>query len=120
MAQRIRLVTFDILHTIVTPRLPVHVQYSQTFSPYLGELDPESLKRSFKVGMFQSVDLPSIGGSRQTALKAVQEERPVYDKGTQAWWGDVIRRAAIGAGADVRGTVPDTTNPWMNHNFSAT
>lgn len=46
----IRLVTFDALHTIITPRLPIHIQYSQTFAPYLGILEPDSIKRSFKVG----------------------------------------------------------------------
>ena len=46
----IRLVTFDALHTLVAPRLPVYVQYSQTFEPYLGVLDPDALKRSFKIG----------------------------------------------------------------------
>ena len=48
----IRLVTFDALHTIITPRLPIYVQYSQTFEPYLGVLDPDALKRSFKTGTY--------------------------------------------------------------------
>ena len=46
----IRLVTFDALHTLVTPRLPVYVQYAQTFEPYLGALDPAALKSAFKSG----------------------------------------------------------------------
>lgn len=46
----IRLVTFDALHTLVTPRLPVYVQYAQTFEPYLGAMDPVALKRAFKSG----------------------------------------------------------------------
>ena len=46
----IRLVTFDALHTLITPRAPIHVQYSNTFAPYLGVLDPDALKRSFKTG----------------------------------------------------------------------
>ena len=44
----IKLVTFDALHTLLTPRRPIYVQYSQVFSPYLGVLSPESLKCSFK------------------------------------------------------------------------
>ncbi|KAH9894978.1 HAD hydrolase subfamily IA REG-2-like protein [Cubamyces lactineus] len=79
----IRLVTFDALHTLVTPRLPVYVQYAQTFEPYLGALDPAALKSAFK-----------------SALKQVQQEHPVYRGGAQEWWGDVIRRTAVGAGAD--------------------
>ncbi|RDX50118.1 HAD hydrolase subfamily IA REG-2-like protein [Lentinus brumalis] len=79
----IRLVTFDALHTLITPRLPIYVQYSQTFEPYLGVLDPDALKRSFKI-----------------ALKQVQQEQPVYRGGAEEWWGDVIRRTAVGAGAD--------------------
>ncbi len=50
----IRLVTFDVLHTIITPRLPIHVQYSEVFAPFLGHLDPNSIKRSFKVGVYNS------------------------------------------------------------------
>ncbi|KAI0769665.1 HAD hydrolase subfamily IA REG-2-like protein [Trametes elegans] len=81
----IRLVTFDALHTLVTPRLPVYVQYALTFEPYLGALAPAALKRSFIA-----------------ALKQVQQEQPVYRGGAEEWWGDVIRRTAIGAGADAR------------------
>lgn len=46
----IKLVTFDALHTIITPRLPIAVQYARTFEPYLGPLDPDLLKSSFKRG----------------------------------------------------------------------
>jgi hypothetical protein len=46
----IRLVTFDALYTLIVPRLPVHVQYSQTFAPYLGVLDPDKIRHSFRVG----------------------------------------------------------------------
>ena len=48
---QIRLVTFDALHTIITPRQPIHVQYSAAFEPYLGTLEPEAVKKSFKMGM---------------------------------------------------------------------
>ena len=51
----IRLVTFDALHTLVTPRLPIYVQYSQTFEPYFGLLEPEALKKSFKIGIHASL-----------------------------------------------------------------
>ncbi|KAH9485461.1 Haloacid dehalogenase-like hydrolase domain-containing protein 3 [Psilocybe cubensis] len=79
----VKLVTFDALHTIITPRLPIHEQYSRVFSPYVGDLDPTKIKQSFRV-----------------ALKCVQKEHPFYNKGAQNWWQDVIRRTAIGAGAD--------------------
>ncbi|OJA18242.1 hypothetical protein AZE42_05170 [Rhizopogon vesiculosus] len=81
----IRLVTFDALHTLITPRLPIYVQYSQTFAPYLGVLEPELLRQSFKV-----------------ALKQVQKDKPAYqeDSGAEGWWSEVIKRTAIGAGAD--------------------
>lgn len=46
----IRAVSFDALATLVAPRLPIYVQYSQTFQPYLGVLDPDLLKKSFKTG----------------------------------------------------------------------
>ncbi|KDR75804.1 hypothetical protein GALMADRAFT_503824 [Galerina marginata CBS 339.88] len=79
----IRLVTFDVLHTIIAPRLPIHVQYSQVFSPYIGVLQPERIKQSFKV-----------------ALKALQKQHPSYNKGAEHWWRDVIRRTALDAGAN--------------------
>ncbi|KAG2146485.1 HAD-like domain-containing protein [Suillus bovinus] len=81
----IRLVTFDALHTLVTPRLPIYVQYSQTFAPYLGVLEPGLLKQSFKV-----------------ALSQVQKENPTYqgNSGAEGWWSEVIKRTAIGAGAN--------------------
>ncbi|KJA29019.1 hypothetical protein HYPSUDRAFT_155242 [Hypholoma sublateritium FD-334 SS-4] len=79
----IRLVTFDALHTIITPRLPIYAQYSQVFAPYLGVLPQESIKHSFKI-----------------ALKSVQKEHPSYNKGAEVWWSDVIRRTALGAGGN--------------------
>jgi len=47
----IRLVTFDALHTLITPRKPIHVQYAEVFSPYLGTLPPDAIARSFKLGV---------------------------------------------------------------------
>lgn len=47
---RIRLVTFDVLHTLIVPRRPIHVQYSEVFHPYLGPLEPDAIKTSFKSG----------------------------------------------------------------------
>ena len=46
----IRLVTFDALHTLITPRKPIYVQYSEVFAPYLGTLDPDAFPKSFKAG----------------------------------------------------------------------
>ncbi|CAL1707493.1 unnamed protein product [Somion occarium] len=57
--------------------------YSQIFEPYLGVLEPEALKRSFK-----------------TALKQLQAEKPVYQSGAPEWWGEVIKRTAVDAGAE--------------------
>jgi len=34
------------------------------------------------------------------ALGQVQIERPAYASGAPEWWGEVIRRTALGAGAD--------------------
>ncbi|KAG6842173.1 hypothetical protein C0991_001666 [Blastosporella zonata] len=79
----IRLVTFDALYTVIVPRHPIHVQYSQVFEPYIGVLDPASLKESFRI-----------------AFRSMEREHPVYDKGSLAWWSQVIRRTALGAGAD--------------------
>ncbi|KAI0700880.1 HAD hydrolase subfamily IA REG-2-like protein [Cytidiella melzeri] len=80
---KVRLVLFDAFSTLLVPRLPVYVQYSQTFEPYFGVLEPNDIKSSFK-----------------TALKQLQTDKPAYKSGADAWWGEVIRRTAIGAGAD--------------------
>ena len=47
---RIRFVTFDILHTLITPRAPIHVQYAEVYKPFLGPLSPEDIRKSFKTG----------------------------------------------------------------------
>ncbi|KAJ6625548.1 HAD-like domain-containing protein [Mycena sp. CBHHK59/15] len=82
---KIRLVTFDVLHTLITPRHPIHIQYSRAFEPHLGLLDPEALKRSFS-----------------TAFRQLQAEKPVYGANSLSWWSEVIRRTAVGAGADAK------------------
>ncbi|KAH9083720.1 HAD hydrolase subfamily IA REG-2-like protein, partial [Lactarius deliciosus] len=81
----IRCVTFDALHTLITLRKPIHVQYSEVFRPYLGTLPPDAISRSFKL-----------------ALRQLQAERPSYRAGAEKWWSDVISRTAIGAGADAQ------------------
>ena len=48
----IRLVLFDAFSTLLVPKHPVHVQYAQTFEPYLGTLDPDAVKKSFKIGRY--------------------------------------------------------------------
>jgi hypothetical protein len=84
----IRLVTFDAFHTLLKPRLPIYVQYSQTFAPYLGVLEPSSIKASFKV-----------------ALKQLQREKPSYNGGSEEWWSEVVKRTAIGAGGNPQGAL---------------
>jgi len=51
----LRLVTFDALYTIIAPRLPIHVQYSEAFAPHIGVLDPESIRQSFRTGKIDYV-----------------------------------------------------------------
>ncbi|KAF8263527.1 HAD-like protein [Lactarius quietus] len=79
----IRFVTFDALHTLVAPRKPIHIQYSEVFRPFLGTLPPDAISRSFKL-----------------ALQQLQAEKPSYHAGAEMWWRDVIFRTATGAGAD--------------------
>ncbi|KAJ3515509.1 hypothetical protein NLJ89_g1710 [Agrocybe chaxingu] len=79
----IRLVTFDALYTLITLRYPVHVQYSQVFAPYVGVLQPEAIQMSFK-----------------EAWKAIKREDPSNPRGSEEKWRDIIRRTALGAGAN--------------------
>ena len=109
---KIRLVLFDAFSTLLVPRLPVYVQYSQTFEPYLGTLEPNVIKSSFKSGAcIRPHSLPTNSGNRYlkqvvfcyVALKELQTDKPAYQSGADAWWSEVIRRTAIGAGADPNG-----------------
>ncbi|CCL99859.1 uncharacterized protein FIBRA_01884 [Fibroporia radiculosa] len=100
----VRLVLFDALHTLLTPRLPIYLQYAHTFEPFLGSLDPATLKTSFK-----------------SALKQLQAEKPVYESGAREWWAEVIRRTAVGAGADpptVDRSLPQIV-PRLLHRFAS-
>lgn len=73
-ATSIRLVSFDALYTLLTPRLPVYVQYAQTFEPYLGALQPAYIKVSFKKGetvcgvIFSAVSRHLADGGRSRSL----------------------------------------------------
>ncbi|KAI0305560.1 HAD hydrolase subfamily IA REG-2-like protein [Multifurca ochricompacta] len=100
----IRLVTFDALHTLIAPRKPIHVQYSEVFSSYLGALPPDAVSRSFKL-----------------ALKQLQVEKPLYSAGATGWWSEVIFRTAMGAGADARAVEKhiDTIVPVLMKRFSS-
>ena len=50
-------------------------------------------------------------------LKQVQKDKPAYhnELGAYGWWSEVIKRTAIGAGADPQGMQPfrpHTENTW--------
>ena len=106
----IRLVLFDALHTLVRPRAPVFVQYAAVFEPHLGKLSPDAIKSSFKSGETPkrkrvqksslSVFFSYLYVCTREALTQVQIERPAYASGAPEWWGEVIKRTALGAGAD--------------------
>jgi hypothetical protein len=105
----IRLVLFDALHTLVQPRAPVFLQYANVFEPHLGKLSPDVIKSSFKSGKiganpcYMNETYPLFRAwydHTREALKQVQVERPAYASGAPEWWGEVIRRTALGAGAD--------------------
>lgn len=46
---------------------------------------------------------PLLRCNFREALKQVQQEQPIYRGGAEDWWKDVIRRTALGAGADPKG-----------------
>lgn len=52
-----------------------------------------------------NVDFKLSDNVLRIALKEVQVESPAYVQGADVWWGEVIRRTALGAGADERGRV---------------
>ncbi|KAG0706103.1 HAD-like domain-containing protein [Suillus ampliporus] len=115
----IRLVTFDALHTLITPRLPIYVQYSQTFAPYLGDLEPGLLRQSFKVGGSLALTFHNSLTSVPSALKQVQKDKPAYqgDSGAEGWWSEVIKRTAIGAGANPQGSSTQSIRGTLNNNL---
>ncbi|KAF7296127.1 Haloacid dehalogenase-like hydrolase domain-containing 3 [Mycena kentingensis (nom. inval.)] len=81
----LRLVSFDLLHTLILPRHPIHVAYARAFEPFLGPLDPQAIKAAFG---------PS--------LRKLQTEKPLYGGDTTQWWAQVIRETALGAGANAQ------------------
>ncbi|KAJ7924910.1 hypothetical protein B0H13DRAFT_1167439 [Mycena leptocephala] len=76
---KIRLVTFDLLHTLITPRYPIHVQYARAFEPYLGPLNSDALKRSFGI-----------------ALRQLQAEKPLYGNDKSSWWSRLFDEQLLG------------------------
>ncbi|CAE6479255.1 unnamed protein product [Rhizoctonia solani] len=111
---RVKIVFFDALHTLIQPRIPIFEQYHRVLTPKLGPLDPDLLKASFKTGK---------------SLREVQQERPAYgnDKtGTvgndavKSWWKDVIRRTALGAGADPQSTSLRLANNRLSGSIAET
>ncbi|KAG5648522.1 hypothetical protein DXG03_003133 [Asterophora parasitica] len=118
----IRLVTFDALYTLIVPRLPIHVQYSQAFEPFLGVLDPASIRQSFRVGMAErSLIDPKPKLRFSIAFKSIEAEKAVYAGGSQAWWSEVIRRTALGAGANemaLNASISEIV-PRLLHRFSS-
>ncbi|KAM6502198.1 HAD-like domain containing protein [Amanita muscaria] len=99
----IRMVTFNALHTIITPRYPIHVQYSNVFRPYLGIF---ALSRSRESARIAHV----------SALQSLQVERPAYAHGSKKWWADVIQRTALEAEADadrLRESLPEIVPQLM-------
>ena len=119
----IRLVTFDALHTLITPRKPIHVQYAEVFGPYLGTLPPDAIARSFKLGAPFSIYSSSWQdlGSVFLALRKLQAERPSYRAGVERWWSEVVSRTAVGAGADPQAVQRhlDTIVPSLMKRFSS-
>ncbi|KIY66877.1 HAD-superfamily hydrolase [Cylindrobasidium torrendii FP15055 ss-10] len=87
MASPIRLVTFDVFKTLIVPRLPIHEQYCEVFRQYLDGFDAGQTKAG------------KVKQSFKQALAEMRREAPAYPKGARPWWGDVILRTAVGAGA---------------------
>ncbi|EJU04117.1 HAD-like protein [Dacryopinax primogenitus] len=85
MAPPIRLITFDAFDTIVRPRLPIFVSYTQIFKAHNIAVSQEAVKRAFK---------PSF--------RKIEAEYPKYgrDAGLTArnWWGKVIASTLESAG----------------------
>ncbi|KAF7315579.1 Haloacid dehalogenase-like hydrolase domain-containing 3 [Mycena indigotica] len=82
-ASKIKLVSWDLLHTLVLPRYPIAVAYQRSFEPFLGRLDLAALERSFPI-----------------ALRRLQKDKPLYGGDSRDWWSQVICQTGLGAGAD--------------------
>ncbi|KAJ7072241.1 HAD-like protein [Mycena amicta] len=80
---RIKLVTWDLLHTLVLPKYPIALAYQREFEPFVGKLDLNAINQSFAI-----------------ALRQLQKDKPLYGRDTAQWWSLVIRGTALGAGAD--------------------
>jgi len=85
MPPPIRYVFFDALYTIIAPRRPIAAQYNKIFASYLDPIPESAVEDSFP-----------------HALKEVQKQWPAYEGGKEAWWAEVVKRTAVGAGANAQ------------------
>lgn len=84
---RIRLVLFDAFDTLITPRLPIHVQYAQEAIKHgLPSITPESVREAFK---------PSF---KKTNAQYPQWGRPTMTP--SEWWMVCIEETMRTAGAE--------------------
>jgi len=62
--------------------------------------NPPSKPASSNISPFSYAGRTCLRSHACKALGQVQIERPAYVSGAPEWWGEVIRRTALGAGAD--------------------
>lgn len=84
---RVRLVLFDAFDTLITPRLPIHVQYAQEATKHgLVSITPENVRKAFK---------PSF--------KKITAQYPEWGRPTitpAEWWMLCIEETMRTAGAE--------------------
>ncbi|KII92083.1 hypothetical protein PLICRDRAFT_36861 [Plicaturopsis crispa FD-325 SS-3] len=78
----IRFVTFDALHTVVRIRHSIAHQYRKALEPYVGELDGDAVRRSFKTAFLEAKKSTSSSSD------------------PTAYWSKIITATALGAGAN--------------------
>ncbi|CED84819.1 Predicted hydrolase (HAD superfamily) [Phaffia rhodozyma] len=84
---RIRLVLFDAFDTLLTPRLPIHIQYAQEARRADLDLTEDAIRKGFQTAF------PAL--NRRLPLYGVRANPPIT---SADWWTFLIRSTLVDAG----------------------
>lgn len=97
---RVKLVLFDAFDTLITPRLPIHIQYAEEARKAGLDVDPDVVRAAFK-SAFNATTLSFPEWGRRQSPPMTPEE----------WWLQMIRSTMVGSG--IKEEAVDATMPIL-------